>query len=645
MSLNRRVCRSTQLVLETVKLHRNRFSIRTSIRCLSSEPAKCSVEPSARPTESGPVGSFTLEHTGTRSLEVPSQPFSTQDTSMLPSQLEMYDFKQQVYATSSPDGSHSQPKLSLGTFPISAQPKLASNAATARDEIEEPMNDEPHYAPPTQPPDPAESVEKSHPMRDIKELDLDIQANLLELLKLLKDYREKSDDVPLDRIFELYYSLPSPRVCYLTRFNVRRILTIVSRQNNLLGSIANRYFIVIKDMQLNQTRIRLTEWSGMIDAIGKSHLFDKTIRLDLAIQALFDMDQSGIKANAAILTSLFQTAVRLENWSMANLIDDEIRKRKLETIIVWTERIKIAGRLQDVDKIHITFRDFCESGIPVDIVFVNALLEAFLNANRSDLAEVIYLRLRTFVLTHYKGTVFPAKRSKVQIRKERREFISRGESTRERTLEWELAKRRIDPVDLVDETGAPTPTYEQTVQAVSMTMSPHTAMLIPQNATIRPFITYHCHYTGRMEDVTFYLNEMERFNIEPLYGTYADLLHGFFLWHRRSMKTPWNKERLRNIFLLIQKGILEGKPTIPITYVIALTSIRAFGKVEGGKRAREVWDFLRPWVVLNENVRGRKLVAYSSLEQLVKKFEAGEDLGPEMSGGDSRWRVKDWRKN
>src|SRR5437762_3047587 len=96
-------------------------------------------------------------------------------------------------------------------------------------------------------------------------LDLDIQANHSELLKLLKEYREKSQDVPLDRIFELYYSIPSPRVCYLTRFTVRRILTILSRQNNLLSSIANRYFIVIKDMQSNQTRIRLTEWSGMID--------------------------------------------------------------------------------------------------------------------------------------------------------------------------------------------------------------------------------------------------------------------------------------------------------------------------------------------------------------------------------------------
>src|SRR5947207_4743841 len=178
-----------------------------------------------------------------------------------------------------------------------------------------------------------------------------------------------------------------------------------------------------------------------------------------------------------------------------------------------------------------------------------------------------------------------------------------------------------------------------------MTMTPHTAMLIPQNATIRPFITYHCHYTGRMEDVALYFNEMERFNIEPLYGTYADLLHGFFLWHRREKKTQWNKVRLRNIFSLIQKGVLEGKSTIPITYVIALTSIRAFGKVEGGKRAREVWDFLRPWLVLNENAGGRKLVAHSSLEQLVKKFEAGEALGPEMSGGDVRWRVRDWRRN
>src|SRR6266496_1868278 len=213
MILYRGGCRSAQLALKTVKFHAIRPSIRTSVRrYLCSEHAESSVEPVPHPIEYGPVGSFTLEYSGALDLEIPSKPYSSQDESTLPPQLEMYDFKQQVYATSSPDGSQGHATLSVRAFPINSHPKASSNLATERDDFEELMN--------TEPPHSAESIEKSHPMRDVKELDLDIQVNHSELLKLLKEYREKSQDVPLDRIFELYYSLPSPRVCYLTRFNV-----------------------------------------------------------------------------------------------------------------------------------------------------------------------------------------------------------------------------------------------------------------------------------------------------------------------------------------------------------------------------------------------------------------------------------------
>ena len=67
---------------------------------------------------------------------------------------------------------------------------------------------------------------------------------------------------------------------------------------------------------------------------------------------------------------------------------------------------------------------------------------------------------------------------------------------------------------------------------------PRPAMLIPNHGSIRLFISYHCHCTGNLDDVVFYLNEMRIFGIPPRYGTFVDLLHGFFKWHNPMVPGP-----------------------------------------------------------------------------------------------------------
>src|SRR5204863_5562519 len=172
-----------------------------------------------------------------------------------------------------------------------------------------------------------------------------------------------------------------------------------------------------------------------------------------------------------------------------------------------------------------------------------------LNAKRPDIAELIYLRLRTFAISEYRGKQFPGKGSKVGVRIARRIFVTRNnEITRETKLNWELWRRRIDPLDLVDSKGSPNAMYKEFLHAMTMALVPHGGALIPRETTIRSFITYHCHYTGCMQDVAFYLKEMEIFKIEASYGVYVDLLHGFFLWHERNGQ--WNSERLDNVFAL-----------------------------------------------------------------------------------------------
>jgi hypothetical protein len=201
-------------------------------------------------------------------------------------------------------------------------------------------------------------------------------------------------------------------------------------------------------------------------------------------------------------------------------------------------------------------------------------------------------------------------------------------------LERELSNRRIDIIDLFNKDGTPTSTYTGLLQAIEHV---DFRKLIPQESTTRLFISYHCFETGKMDDIAFYLNDMKLFNIEPLYSTYVNLLHGFFLWHGSDRE--WNAERLENVFSFVRRGITEGKVPFTISYALALTAIRAFGKVHGGKAAREVWELLRPWVRINENVGHKIKTKKNQLEQVVVRYESGKDLGWDLSGGNRDWRV------
>jgi Pentatricopeptide repeat domain len=637
MKLSRRVYSSCRSPFENSKLENGPKYERNPIRrCYSSNLSNTSTKPLVQSQQEKPLSlpALTLTSLLGNDPKIPTRPSATKWRATYKEELQMYAFKHDLHSLKYDKGPSIRHIFSLRVFPVLSQqpsrPPTSEEIAQLNDTlgpIDGPVPDE------------------AHPMKPLEELEEGVLGAHEELTEILGKYKDRlPEDVPMDRIFALYESLPGTRLCYLSRLAVRRIFSLLSRQNNHLNSTVNRYMLLIKDMQNNRTRIRLSEWTGLIDSIGKCFLFDESQRVELAIEALSDMEQSGIKPDIAALTSLLQVSVRHNNHRLTEMIESEIQKRKLDkNIALWTTRIKQAGLHSNVEKVHQTFREFCKTGIPVDIVFVNAVLEAFLNVKRPHLAELVYLRLRGFVMTCYKDEKFPRRGNKITIRHERRDFLSAAAAERRRgwDLDQEIARRRIDPQDLYYRDGTPTALLKSLINSVAMNTTPQAAKLIPQYGTLRLFISYHSHYTGRMADIAFYLNDMDIFNVTPKYGTYVDILHAFFLWHVPGGQ--WNAERLENVFSIIRNGVMAGKPPFPITYAIALTSIRAYGRVLGGKSAREVWELLKPWLVINENVRETKQSRILKLEELVNAFEAGHALSHGMMGGEVAYRVIDWR--
>ena len=135
---------------------------------------------------------------------------------------------------------------------------------------------------------------------------------------------------------------------------------------------------------------------------------------------------------------------------------------------------------------------------------------------------------------------------------------------------------------------------------------------------------------------------MEQFATDLNYGNFVDLLHAFYLWHGEN--PAWSRVRLQGIFALIEGDLRSHRrPRIPIKYVVALVCIRAFGTLHGGAKAREIWELLRPWLEINENVAESRTRKVDGLEAMVKTFEAGRTLDWRMAGGRHLYRVMDWK--
>ena len=489
------------------------------------------------------------------------------------------------------------------------------------------------------------SFHSRHPMRSTSELTPEVDNLLSELIDLIHQHvNTPPKAVPICKIFELYDRLPFPKVCYIPRKTIRRLFVILSSQNGALIYITERYLKLIADLRANGTAIRRAEWTSAINSMSNGFSFPRKTRVQEALKVVSHMQLSGIQPDSAVLTSVLQAASRGGDSQTTRTVENEIKRRKMDNdIIIWTMRIRMAGKRGDARHIHTTFQEFCESGVAADIVFVNALLEAFLNIRQPKLAEVIYSRLRTFAKDTLEKHHYMPVRSVFVSRRKRRDLVGtpRSLALRAREIEHEFERRRIDPADLVKPDGSPNELYQEIFKVVGVKSFPYPAMFIPNRETIRLFISYHCHYTGRLDDVLYYLNEMDVFDIPLNYGTYVDLLHGFFMWH--EAESAWSADRLVAVFSSVRNGVEKSDPPFPITYVVATTAIKAFGRVQGGKSAREVWELLRPWLVINENVEKRKDEKIEHLDELVSMFETGEGMSLLRANKDPRWRVYDWR--
>lgn len=487
------------------------------------------------------------------------------------------------------------------------------------------------------------SFELVHPRRPPEELSPDNFEKLAQLTEFLAEFwRVPIEAIPINDVCEMYLDLPGTRVCYLSRRHTQNLLHLLSDQDVRRNSVFEMYMTILEDMQANGTNILQREWVGLLKGITDSTYFHPSLRTDLALALLEGLKRAGYKYSIETLTTIFTMAGRSRNSTLVNAVDHLLRENKYENLWVWTERLKQAGQLADSAKVHEVLQEFSKTGLTVDIVFVNTLLRSLLMTNDITSAEFGYMQIRNSALERYKNQPLPVRPSLLHATTQRKAYIYRSDHSRWRnSKETELRLRRIN-LELVKSE----PQLAQRVDEMfdsGFRQIWYGAKVVPQLATVRNMISYHCHYTGNMQDIAFYLNDMELFDIPQHLSIYMHIFHGFFLWHKEG--SEWNAQRLDKLYSIIEDGIKDGLPVVDIDWGLALTVIRACGKVHGAKKAREAWNLLEPLLISNENAeisQSKKAEIIWNLESVVRAFERHGKLNWALSGGWRIWSIQPW---
>jgi hypothetical protein len=543
--------------------------------------------------------------------------------------LDMYQFDGEVFELKT---SSAASEIEVATIESNSTTADSDSLTTEGDLATTSQTLQPQDSKPTAVENSKPGVEQDiHPFKVSKALPEFQQDAIRELEYLLYVYRATPPkQVPIDHLFKLYNSLPSTRICFLQRRSVTRFLAILSRQNWLHISAGQNFEQIVNDLRENHSSLRLREWVTYLDLIGKGRHIPQKMRLTKIRQALVAMQDSGVKVNEAVLSTLLQSTSKANDLELWNIVNQAIDKRTSQpNIIIWTERIKFAGKAKDVEQIHSTYRRFLETGTPIDIPLLNALFGALINAGQAGVAETIFLRLRKVGMDAIQQGRIPS-RGLITLRQQRSAKLA-------------LYMEDLKPLNLGElfaQDAAPVDSLQSIRKKVYYGELPHSVptLLIPNHGTLRIFLSYHCHRTGNVHDIAFYLNEMRQFSIGFNYGNFVDLLHAFYLWH--DTNPLWTQGRLQAIFSIIGEDVAAQRaPVFPIKYVVALAAIRAFGTVFDGNKAREVWELLRPWMVLNENVSKYKDQRVDNLEAMVRTFEGGKKLDWRMAGGYRQYRI------
>jgi pentatricopeptide repeat protein len=378
------------------------------------------------------------------------------------------------------------------------------------------------------------------------------QAILQQMGKVLKNRYYDSE-----AIFQLYRSLPSPRVPYLSaklRHQLLRNLGTVLRKDE---RSMMRYLSVIDDMKLNAISLTREEWNTATSFVASYMEKPTAIELEASLKMFKEMEHvAGVEANSATFNILFDAATKAGKFHLAEIIYEEMKNRGLPyNRFHHVSLIYFHGLRGDGDSVRSAYKSLVDAGEIVDTVVMNCVIASLIRAREPQAAMHVYERMKRL---HVESSAGQPPRDARKRREIDRALVKLADRARQNP---ELLER-----------------YKKT------------SIIAPDIRTYRLLINHLAVHGGQLHMTTRLLDDMSLFNV-PIHGSIFLALFNGFAIHGGELYSHWTAKRLESVWTAFVKSHHdERNDDVYIGKWTVIWALRAFKKCAGINRTQQVWE-------------------------------------------------------
>ncbi|KAJ6264291.1 hypothetical protein Dda_0436 [Drechslerella dactyloides] len=352
-------------------------------------------------------------------------------------------------------------------------------------------------------------------------------------------------------LFEAYVRLPNPRLRYLSQEQIYGLLSKLSNIEKSDEAAMLRYLTVIDDMKTGRVPIPRLHWNVAISFVAKCYrkLTDHDLQSGLFLWK--EMEKvAGMPGDATTFNILFHLAANSNMAHLPLMILKEMKRRRVPLDrFSYVNLITYYGKQGNGSGIRSTYRELVEAREVVDIVVLNAIMTALIEAGEPQAAEDILAHL-TRPSQRAQQTKLGEKR-KARLHKDVKE------------LRWILNRLGFDA-------------------GIGLHQSPPA----PDLVSFAIFIDYHASETADLGKILSVLHDLSGCGIGVETPIFQSLFKGFSL-HGRVKYSPWTLQKLNAVF----EAFVDGG--YRINRDASLWCIRAYTILAGKEKGEAIWKVVK----------------------------------------------------
>lgn len=378
------------------------------------------------------------------------------------------------------------------------------------------------------------------------------------LEKALSDRSRSSTE-----IYELYRSLPAPRVPYLhwkTRGELLRRLGIMEKKDT---HSMMRFMSVVDDHKACGAPIGTWVWNLALSFAARHVWKVSDVQVHQALELWREMEQkANVTSNVATFNILFDAATKAGMFRLADMIHQEMEARSIPfNRYHHVSLIHYRGIQGDGDGVRAAYTQLVKSDELVDNVVLNCLITAFFKCGEPDSADLVYSRMRTM---HEKKLhkLLPAR--DFHQRRSRRIGLYMRQTRAKEDLDSDQLKRL----------------QKQSIVA-------------PDAKTYSIMIKHFAEVAGDYMRCTQLLEERQLYNV-PLRGeVFLSILYAFERFGDRRY-SRWTLERLEEVWTALLEAVEHATDGIFLGKWHIVVAMRAFAKAKAPERAFSAYEEAKP---------------------------------------------------